>query len=606
MKCATSFFDPGIFKNILQRTWPLWALYFLCWFIAMPFTTLMGVLNSDSEYLLYYFASALENFNTASIVSGFIMGIVAAMTVFGFLFNSRSSGLIASLPVSRSAVFGSAYLAGLLPLIAGNLLIFILTVLCLLKSGIALAIVLKGFGFWFVTGIAYFFIFFSLAVFIAMLTGNSIAMPVLYVIFNFLAIGIEFLVGIILGEFVFGFSLPSAYKLEILSPLVNLLDYTANVNADLNGAVPVLDISYFTLPDTIIYCVFALALTFVSLLMFRRRRAESVGDVISVNALKPVFKYGVALCSALGFGIMLYSIVLGFFNGRIAAITILSIGMIIGALLGYLISEMLLKKSLHVFRGKALPFAVLSGLCIVFVMCCYLDVFSLGSRIPEASEVKYVYSHEYGQEFIDPGDIDSFLKLNKDIVENKDKYSDLMFEGFVTFVAGVESAVTDVESSVAGVESAVADVASYTVEFDYHLKNGDVISRSYTIYQDEVFDKYMSIVESPSAVLKYFTPTVKLIPENVSNAVLTVYDEAVGRELKLTGEQAVDFYNTAVLDDIKSGVLKNCLLSCDEVLVSFDVQLEDGTDSAYLSIPIGRDCTHCLHWLSDVMSIELK
>ena len=48
--------------------------------------------------------------------------------------------------------------------------------------------------------------------------------------------------------------------------------------------------------------------------LYHRRRSESAGDVVSVGWMKPVFRYGVSICSAMAGGLALYAIFWGSFQ----------------------------------------------------------------------------------------------------------------------------------------------------------------------------------------------------------------------------------------------------------------------------------------------------
>ena len=52
-----------------------------------------------------------------------------------------------------------------------------------------------------------------------------------------------------------------------------------------------------------IYALAAAVLTGCAFLLYRARRLESAGDVVSVRPMKPVFKYGVAFCVGMVLGV---------------------------------------------------------------------------------------------------------------------------------------------------------------------------------------------------------------------------------------------------------------------------------------------------------------
>lgn len=116
MKSKISFFNAGLFRSTLRRFWPLWTIHFAGWLLFLPVLTLMNNLgpNKSTNFIFAICESAVF----ASSVVAFIMAILAAMAVFSFMYSSRSTGLIASLPVRREAIFGSAWLGGVFAVLA--------------------------------------------------------------------------------------------------------------------------------------------------------------------------------------------------------------------------------------------------------------------------------------------------------------------------------------------------------------------------------------------------------------------------------------------------------------------------------------------------------
>ncbi len=84
-------------------------------------------------------------------------------------------------------------------------------------------------------------------------------------------------------------------------------------------------------------------------MIFRRRRMESAGDVVAVRCMRPVFKYGVTVCSALCGGLLLYTVLFALFESRSASVFIMILSMIIFAFIGYFGAKMLLEKKLPRF-----------------------------------------------------------------------------------------------------------------------------------------------------------------------------------------------------------------------------------------------------------------
>ena len=594
MKSKISFFNAGIFKSMLKRFWPLWTAYFAVWFMCLPLPLLVARLQGIKESAVTVVTAAMKTSVEASVVSGFLMGILAAMAVFGFLYNSRSCGMIASTPVRREAVFCSAYLAGALPVIAANLLIAVLNWLFTLSSGIEGACIFKMNAILFAVNSMEFLIFFSISAFIAMLTANIVALPVLYLIFNFVFLGMEYVVRMLYGMFIFGYSDHPDCVLEFMSPLIYLFTRIGiNVNISTESAA----VSLTNWSALLGYIIAAVVFSVTALLLYRKRRMESAGDVIAVNSLRPVFKFCVTACAALCFGLLFFVIISTLFTSLSMSMLVLSAGLIIGAFIGYFASEMLLKKSFHVFKGNWKGFVITVILCIVFAFVCVTDLFDLSSQLPDADDIEAISCNSEGRgvDIKNRSDIEALLKVNKAIIADRDKYE------------GLDD--TDLENT------------GY-VSIRYKLKDGRVICRGYTLLIDDNYKAYYEVLSSESIVKDIFTPEVPVTVQNVYDASFE-YPSSTGEmnTISLTPEQAVDFYDNALMKDIESGAKKPLISETAETGNNDDgfvtgsyvyIELVSTPDTANeedtydsLVIEIDADCTECIAWVKANLNIDL-
>lgn len=588
MKSKISFFNAGIFKSMLKRFWPLWTAYFAVWFMCLPLPSLVARLQGVKESAVTVVAAAMKTSVEASVVSGFLMGILAAMAVFGFLYNSRSCGMIASTPVRRESVFCSAYLAGALPVLAANLFIAVLNWLFTLSSGIEGSCIFKMNAILFAVNSMEFLIFFSIAAFIAMLTANIVALPALYIIFNFVFLGMEYVVRMLYCMFVFGYNELPDCILEFMSPLIYL--FTRIGLSATKTAVTLTNWSAL-----LGYIIAAVVLTVAALLLYRKRRMESAGDVIAVKSLRPVFKFCVTACAALCFGLLFFVIISSLFTSLSMSMLVLSAGLIIGAFIGYFASEMLLKKSFHVFKGSWKGFVITAVLCIVFAFVCVTDLFDLSSQLPDADDIEMIVcSRESGgYNVTERSDIDAMLDVNKAIIADRDKYESL--------------------------DNTDLDRIGY-VSIRYKLKDGRVICRGYTLLIDDNYKAYYKVLSSKNVIKDIFTPEIPVTVQNVYDASFE-YPSSTGEmnTISLTPEQAVDFYENALMKDIENGAKKpripemngtantdlpDSYVYIELVSVPDAANEEDTYDSLVIEIDV--DCTECIAWVKANLNIDLN
>ncbi len=382
MKSGTSYFNPTLFQKNLTRYWPIWALYALIWVYALPVRCITIVsrnqlwMGETPVKQVQAFANGipdlLEGFGT---VMAFCFGVLAAMAMFSFLYNNRSAGMMHTLPVRREGLFLTAYLSGLVCLLGPNLLVWLLTLgaeaLC---SGY---VDLHTVSIWLAAQSGMCIFFFSFAVFCAMFTGHLLALPAFYGILNFLAALVMLLFDVMFEPFLYGYAGMTNTAEEVvwwLTPVVRLVENVRWRNTSLG-------IYQFdgTL-ELVLYTVAGLVFAAVALLVYRKRHIETAGDVVAVAAVRPLFKYGVALCSGLCFGYWLYAMF-----GFEAPFGLMG-SLLLWTFIGYFAAEMLLKKSFRVWKAWR-GCAVLLALVTVGLIALRGDAFGYVSRIPSPDQV---------------------------------------------------------------------------------------------------------------------------------------------------------------------------------------------------------------------------
>lgn len=588
MKSKISFFNAGLFRSTLRRFWPLWTIHFAGWLLFLPVLTLMNNLgpNKSTKFIFTICESAVF----ASSVVAFIMAILAAMAVFSFMYSSRSTGLIASLPVRREAIFGSAWLGGVFAVLASNLVIALLTFLFSLGATINTALAFKAAFTWLGVYSMQFILFYGIASLTAVMTGSIAVLPILYIIFNFLAVGMESIIRLDFSCLIWGMSNGSFdCVLDFLSPLFYMVgsfvpdvEYNTPYVADTLGSLldrECVAVTYSHWLPTVIYCLVGLIFSAAALMVFRKRRMESAGDVVAVRCMHPVFKYGVTVCSALCGGLLLYTVLFALFESRSASVFIMILSMIIFAFIGYFGAKMLLEKSFHVFRGSWVGFIVVCCLCAVFTLCCDLDVCGIGAYVPKEGSIKSITVYQTGS-VEDPAIIENYRQLHEKIVSYKDEYEHIVYSD-------------DTES----------------IMFEYKLKNGRTVSREYTLpMDDENVERYYELANTPNLLLERFSPSIPADEEHCSQAILYIGDNQI---IDLTPAQAIDFYRNALLPDIKAGH-KVISRTYDDIIatmyITFEQEIDNSRyyDSQDIVVEITTDCTECISWIKANLGIDIE
>ena len=397
MLSKTSYFNATLFRRNLTRFWPLWGL---ASFIGalFPLAVLLDMVHrgwhsfSGPEFTQMYY-----NAVSAVPVISLVYAALCAMAVWGYLHNTRSVGLMHTLPIRREGLFLTNFLSGL----TMTLIPYAVTgILCVVVSLCGGAFDARGLAVTVLAVLGESFFYFSSATFVAFITGNVFAMPPLYALLHFLAVLLDWLISSFAQGFIFGFSTHYTGVAEWLSPTVYLVSRVhpdgqyAEVQRTLadgtsytDSVLTAVDLENFWLVG--VYALAGLALALLALLLYRSRRSETAGDVVAVGWLRPVFRYGVAgLCALLG-GQLLYSLFwYGFQQGAYYDTLPMVVCLLAAGTIGYYGASMLLAKSLRVFRGswRGLAF-VLAGCALI---CCVLhfDLLGVADRVPEASQIQ--------------------------------------------------------------------------------------------------------------------------------------------------------------------------------------------------------------------------
>ena len=471
MASGTSCFNSALYRKTLGRFWPLWTLWGVLWLLLLPLSQLSRyfdwVREGRSDPALVENFQEILSLQEVGVWLAALVGVLAAMAVFSYLYSARSACMMHALPLRREGLFLSQYLAGL------TMLVLPLAAVALVTLAVGMAVVpswgwaqaLPPVGIWLacMSGVCLFF--YSFACFCAMFTGQLLALPVFYAILNWLAMVVNFLVTALMEQFFYGYQanyLPA--WVEFLTPvgLLRQACYWGVRDVYDDGAL----VRGLAAPQFVaLYAGIGVVFALLALWVYRGRQVESAGDVVSVPLVRPVFKYGVALCSGLCLGVFTTQI-LGWYNTDSTPILVTCV--LLWTAAGYFAAEMLLKKSFRVLRawkGCTAAVAVMVFLCAV----CVFDLFGVETRVPDPDRV---ISMEADAGMGYPGDSGRLTLTTSD-------------RGIIEQVTALHQAMVNERERV-GTEAG-DDYISLRVT--YRLENGSTLSRQYysvPVFRDEI------------------------------------------------------------------------------------------------------------------------
>lgn len=575
MQSKTSCFNGTVFRKTLSRCWPLWAATTLVLIFLLP----VGLLD---QYRFDGYGMtldlALRSYTLSSAASlaplACLLGLVFGWATFSFLFNKRGTGLMASLPVRREGLFCSSLLAGVVMLLSAGLLAAVLgAVVTLLRGVHDLTAVAAWFGIWTLESLT----MYAIGVFCAMLTGSALVLIPLYALVSF--------GGIVLGLLL--------QRMALLLLVGVPRDGTLAAFEWLGWLSPCWRMSFNVMvSDSIwdlqwkmhlIYFAAAAALTVGSLLLFKRRPMECAQEPVTSKRLGQALKYIVTFYCALGFPTF---IALMFGGGTTSAVgLVLLVGL--GAVIGYLISEMILRKSVQVLKTSWKGMLVTAAVACLVVGAMKLDVFGYVHRVPAPEKVERAEVTAWIQtsaEIEDADALQALTELHRDLIEVQEP------DGF----------------------------GALDLQITYHMKDGSTLRRAYVVPDNGSPDDYGGRLR---ALLKRSDVTdFSLVPRHAPKAEVIEFAEISWTEAlegepdgelytgeyasyQLSTTQALDLFENAILPDLEAGAFQSWAIGDYEITypsdpkISFSLSWPD-TGTQYLCYVITPEATHTLAWLA--------
>lgn len=472
MPSKRSFFNVTLFRKNMSRSWPLWGAVTAAGCLVPLYLLLALTAGNYGRIEPSDFVSALYGAATTFVPAfTLIYAILVAMMVWGYLYTPRSVGMMHTLPVDRTNLYITGVVSGfamlLIPYVVVGGLLAVLTLawgcfdLLAVLNTVAAVVLMNT-------------LFFGMATLCAMVTGHVFALPAFYLVLNFLATAADWLISSLATEFLVGVSTDYSGALEFLSPVVQIYQSFRWEGVYTNG-----DERTYVLQGlgvVVVYGLVGAATLFAAWIVYRRRSSESAGDVVSFKWLKPLFRLGVAIVSALTMGRIFYALIWAelFQQGNYADAMPMGICMAVAGVIGYLAAAMLLEKNLRLTRGNLPGAAVVCAVAAVICFCLGTDILGVERRVPETEQIASVELYVSG------------ANMNTTLYPAKDPE-------LVELVRQLHTAITDEvdeirESRPAGRATLESDYERTQVyehiRIDYRLDDGRELRRYYNLYLD--------------------------------------------------------------------------------------------------------------------------
>ncbi len=452
MTSNTSWFNMGVFTNTAKRfKWGSF-LYFIILFFSVPFAILVDNFaslirrygGSDKVPLLL-----ANDYLTVPLLLAMAVPTIVAVLIFHNVHSSKQSIFEHGLPVTRRENYISNLASGLMlmfaPVLVNGIILLVMSF-----TSYGQLITVSNVLYWIALNMAVLFIMFSLASATGFLTGHAAAHIGINIFVHMFPMLIALTIALISDVFLFGFIQTDGFVAnEIMeyTPIVWLFAKPLSSYREL--------VNVFAEPAMWCYIAGAVVVYAAGYLLYRKRKIELSGDVAAFRAFRPIFKYTVTAAVV----VVLFAITNSMNIDAVYKIIVA----IVGAAIAYFACEMLINKTVKVFKNYK-GFCVF-GLCTALFIAffAYTSVFGYETKVPDLADVESaaIYTNRaYGDQLpliADSEVIKATQEIHREVIKNIP----------VTCESG-----------------------DRIFNITYQLKNGEKISRRYWVSSD-IYDRAM-------------------------------------------------------------------------------------------------------------------
>lgn len=532
MRSKTSCFNVTIFRKNFTHFWPIWLIYLSYLTLILPVNIWLDATNKGFyENVPHLTRQSYIMYDTLSIAIApqpvFLFAAAITVAVFSYLYTAKNANMIHSLPVNRFELFFTNYLSGLLFMIIPEIIVFVASVLVCLANEITS---IQHLFVWllYISGVTFFAV--TMAVFVAMFTGQAFVMPIYYLILNYLYVGSLYIINLIMGLISYGISNSwNPGSSCVLSPLYYLGNNMRVRTID--GIDQIAGITFTGGKLVAGYAAVAVLLLAAAYWLYKNRKIETAGDFISIALLKPVFRWGVALMGGVLSSLFVTSILMSAHSINIFASILVSI--IVFGFICFFVAEMLLQKNFRVFRKKRiLEWLGFTVVAVLFISLFKLDVFGIERRIPSQDEIEAAFVYMDYPIQVGEAQLSELLEIHHKVIEEKEEYLKISKE----------------------------NEGYYYTTFRYYLKDGSVFERRYAL---PVTDEYVEDTGSPTArILEWERDPEKLKEQilgrnykinNYYSGYIDLYTEDGKSDTYVFNRDELDELIQAIILDIDAG-----------------------------------------------------
>lgn len=479
MQFMTSSSNRALMRADWRRFWPLVFSYAALWLCVLPLSLWnrrTWVLEPRRERMMESISDYLHGASAAAVIISACFAVLLAMALFAYLTNSRSTGLMHALPVTRGQQFAVHFFVGFQMFTLVHLATALLSLL--VQAGLGVVCLRYTLGWLLAAEVSSLF-FFALAALCTMITGWLLAIPVIYAGVNFVFAAFYLLYSAMASMFWWGYdSMSWPVWLDWLTPVVRMFRMINSYDEVVSVGTGADSWYYWKMSSTtwtalLVYTVVAVLLIAAAYFFYRARPSEGAGDAIVFRWLRPVVLYVISLAGGMGLGYLVW-----FLLGNMESFPLLLGSQIVAGLVVYFGVQMLLHKSFRVFDRRGwLGSAILAAALVLIGLVMRYDLFGIAKYVPDADRVESVsvYAHRYQMNaagLMEPETIEKVLAVHRALLE----------QGADDPTQVNEPLPAATSSDADGDSDTDVNVDSVSIALEYEMADGSSVRRYYPVF----------------------------------------------------------------------------------------------------------------------------
>lgn len=361
-----------LMAETLKNAWYLPVLSFVFYFLGGIFPIIVDLAFGESlnePLVVDYIGQHLRNYNIIYSVLLFLVPLIAAILVMNYLHRPARTMAMLAYPLSRTKIFWSQVFSGWLMCVAP----IVLMTLCYLPFMRYAPEHAPSVFTWFCSSVAILTYYYGMYILAGALTGNSVMQLLVSGLFFSIVPIALWLTAVYCESFLYGFT-------AMPESLVNVM-----TQSNPTFATIFLGISQNPKKNLIIYFILGIFTILLAHYGVKHARLEKSGDSMYYRVVEELITWLVVFIGMCVFGI--------FFSGMWETFPMLLAGVVIGTLVTFFITKIVINKSIDIFNRSNLKSLVcFTLLAMVFLGLTVFDVAGYARKVPDKEDVVRISS----------------------------------------------------------------------------------------------------------------------------------------------------------------------------------------------------------------------